>query len=491
MALDTLQAAYADINALRAATSLMNWDRQVLMPAGGAEARSAHTAILGRMAHEKLVSQEFLALVENARPENEEERALVAALRRDLETWTKLPAELMERKTRVASDAYETWRKAKAESNFILLRPYLAELVEIAKEQAELLGYRDHPYDALINLFEYGATYADAKAMFEEIKDPIVHLVREIGERGKSVDDSALIGEWDSEKLREVAQQMASRIGYDFDGGRLDVAFNAFCMNLSNRDVRMTARPSSHVKGILSSSLHEMGHGLYEQNSPKKWDRTPLAGGISLAVHESQSRTWENLVGRSLGFWTHFLPTLQAAFPQLDSVEPLAMYRAMNKVQPEFIRVGADELTYNLHILVRFELEVELITAQISVADLPEAWNAKYAATLGITPPDDAQGCLQDVHWTRGSFGYFPTYTMGNLIGAQIWTCLERDLGDTGALMARGEFQPILRWLTDNVYGKGKTLPPRELVSQVTGRPMEAMDWLGYAQKKYTAIYEL
>ncbi len=490
-ALDELKAAFSDINALRAAGSLMNWDRQIFMPKLGAEARSAQVAILSRMAHEQLVSDKVLNLVSHARPETEEDSAMVAALQRDLDVYTKLPPDLMERRTRVGSDAYEVWKRAKAGSNFSLLEPYLKELVDLSIEMTGHLGYEKHPYDALINLFELGATHADAAGMFETIKAPIVGLVKEIGERGRKIDDSLLIGDWESARLRDVAQEITSGIGYDYDCGRLDVGFNAFCVNLSMADVRMTTRPSNHVKGILSSSLHEMGHGLYEQGSPRKWDRTPLAGGISLAVHESQSRTWENIVGRSKGFWSHFLPVLQGAFPQLDAVLVADFHRCINKVQPELIRVGADELTYNLHILVRFELESDLITKKLEVKDLPEAWNAKYSEYLGLTPPDAASGCLQDVHWSRGMFGYFPTYSMGNLIGAQVWECLTKDIKDTEELMAKGDFEPILTWLTEKIYSKAKTLPPKELITQVTGRPMDASAWLSYVDDKYRRIYEI
>lgn len=490
-AIQELKAAYADICAIRAGSSLMNWDRQLFMPPGGAGARSAHLSILSRMSHERLTSQEFLKLLHDSKPESEDDGLMLSALRRELESWLKLPTDLVQRKTQVSSDAYDAWRKAKAASDFSLLAPFLAELIEINREMAERLGYLKHPYDALINLFEYQATTADATAMFGAIKAPIVGLVQQIKEQGKPVDDSLLIGDWSHRKLRAVAQEIASQIGYDFTRGRLDVGYNAFCMNLSCDDVRMTTRPSNHVKGILSSTFHEMGHGLYEQHSPKTWDRTPLAGGVSLAVHESQSRTWENIIGRSLGFWRRFLPTLQAAFPQLSPLEPNAMFRAMNKVQAEPVRVGADELTYNLHILVRFELEVALIEGSLEVKDIPEAWNAKYSEYLGLNVANDAEGSLQDVHWSRGSFGYFPTYSMGNLIGAQIWASLQQDFGDTEGLILDGRFHPIIDWLTTKVYSKGKSLPPRELVIHATGHPVSASDWLSYVDRKYRAIYGL
>ncbi len=483
-----LREIYAEYDAIDKAVSLLHWDRQVLMPPGGGAARTAHVGRLTRMAHQLLTSDEMQRCVEEAAKEAEEgslDAAMVRALKRDLASETKLPTELVERKSRISSDAYDTWRRAKPANDFPSLAPYLEQLFEIAGETAELLGYTDHIYDPLIDLYEEGACYEDAASMFRDIKQPIIEMVRQAD---KNVDDKFLAGDWDKEKLRSFAQRTASKIGFDFNRGHLSVAANAFCTTISTNDIRMTTRPSEMLKGIVSSTLHEMGHGLYEQGSPTEWDRTPLASGVSLAVHESQSRLWENIVGRARPFWEFFLPDLQREFPSLSAVSLDAFVRAVNKVQPEFVRVGADELTYNLHILVRFELEVEILTGQVKVKDLPDAWNAKYTDYLGITPSSDTEGCLQDVHWTRGSVGYFPTYSMGNLIGAQVWKVLQSDLGDTDETMRRGDFEPILSWLTEKIYRKGRSVPPSQLVAQVTGRAMEARDWLDYAHAKYVSI---
>ncbi len=472
----------------------MNWDRQVLMPSGGAAARTAHVGVLTRKAHALLTSDELRRALERFESEVEpgtEDAAMARALRREVDIETKLPAELVDRKARVSSEAYETWKQAKATNDFPMLAPYLQQLFDIARETAERLGYTDHIYDPLLDLYESGARYTDANAMFKAIKGPIGSLVRRIREVGKPADDTLLCGDWDNERLRSFAERTLATIGFDFERGRLNMAPSAFCSGTSCGDIRMTTRASNHIKGIVSSSLHEMGHALYEQNSPAKWDRTPLGGGISLAVHESQSRLWENIVGRAHGFWACFLPSLQSAFPELTSLGVDDSYRAINTDQPDLVRVGADELTYTLHILVRFELEVEILTNKVRIKDLPEAWNAKYTDYLGITPPTDTLGCLQDVHWSRGSVGYFPTYAMGNLIGAQIWECLQRDLGDTEALMADGNFKPILGWLTEKVYQKAKLLEPKALVTQVTGQPMRPDAWLAYATSKYSDIYGL
>jgi len=472
----------------------MGWDRQVLMPSGGSEARGRHLAYLARMRHRAITDDVFVSDLESAAKEvapGSQEAAAVRVLRREIETQTKIPGDLIEKKARISSDSYEVWKKAKAENDYPAMRPYLEQLFDINRETAERLGYKDHIYDPLIDLFEEGATYADARAMFDAIKGPLSTLLKDIREKGRPVDDSLLHADWDKPRLRDFAELASSFVGFDYRAGRLDVCNNAFCTNLGHSDIRMTTRPSDHIKGIVSSSLHEMGHGLYEQNSPDAFAFTPLEGGISLAVHESQSRLWENIVGRARGFWKRFLPDLQGAFPSLTALDAEGMYRAINKVEPTFIRVGADEVSYNLHILVRFELECEILTGQISLKDLPEAWNAKYTDYLGITPPTDTLGCLQDVHWSRGMAGYFPTYTMGNLISYQLWACLVKDIPNTDELMAAGNFAPILDWLREKIYHQGKLYTPRDLVTRATGKPMEPTSFLAGMSAKYNDIYAL
>jgi len=492
-ALEAFLAIYREFDAVQAAASLMHWDRQVLMPPGGGEARTAHVARLTRMKHELLTGDRMRTALERLESEAEPQSdaaVMARVLRRDINIESKLPLELVQRKASVASDAYDAWKQARAEGDFPRMIPYYRELFEIARETSASLGPCDHIYDNLIDLYEEGATFADADSMFRAIKQPIVDLVAEI-RRGEPVDDGALCGDWNIEDLRRFAQQTCAAIGFDFDAGMLNTAPNAFCSNISTRDVRMTTRASDHIKGIVSSSLHEMGHGLYDQGSPLKWDRTPLAGGGSLAVHESQSRLWENIVGRSRGFWRRFLSDLQAIFPSLDGLDENSFYRAINKVEPAFIRVGADELTYNLHILIRFELEVEILTGQLAIQDLPEAWNEKYRTNLGIVPTTNTVGCLQDVHWSRGSIGYFPTYAMGNLIGGSLWRRMQTELGNLEATMSQGNFAPILGWLTERIYQKARSIPPRALIEEIVGVYLDPNAWLAYADEKYRSIYNL
>lgn len=490
---DTVLDIYRDIDAIHSAIGLMGWDRQVLMPPGGSKARGIHTERLTNLSHALLTSERLKDAVESAKSqisEDSDELAMLHRLDREIGIESKLPASLVSRKAKVSSDSYEVWKRARAENDFPAMKPYLTELFEIAKETAGFLGYVDHPYDALIDLYEEGATTEDAREMFRSIGPVITDLVSRISQR-EPTDDSSLYGDWDKSRLIQFAKETASQIGYRFENGRLDIAPNAFCAGFSYRDVRLTTRASDHIKGIVSSSLHEMGHGLYEQGSNPDWDRTPLAGGISLAVHESQSRFWENIIGRSKPFWNFFLPQLKAKLPELDDLSLDQFYAGMNRVQPEPIRVGADELTYNRHIQIRFELEVAIVEGSLDVADLPEAWNEKTRAYLGFIPESDSVGCLQDVHWSKGSVGYFATYSMGNLIGAQIWEKLRTAVGDTDSFIAAGHFEPILGWLQQNLYRKSKRYTPKELISGITGSTMKPDAWIRYATDKYSSLYRI
>ena len=490
---EALKERYADINALRAAIAIMDWDQQTYMPRGGAEARAEHVGILSRMEHEMLTADATGTLLDRAKSEvdGDDDAAVLRVVKREFDLKTKLPSDLVAEKTRLAAIAHEDWVKARSENDFKGFAPTLERMFEIARQEAEHLGYKDSIYDALLDQYEEGATAADARAMFDTLKPRNIALVKAIQERGRPVDDSALYGTWDEGKQRQFTEKIVSAIGFDFGRGRQDTAPHPFCTGWSVGDIRLTTRFKDYIGSAIFGSLHEAGHGMYEQGSPAAWDRTPLAGGVSLGIHESQSRTWENIVGRSKAFWSKFLPDLQSLFPSLASFDVEGWYRSINKVQPSFIRVEADEVTYNLHVLVRFEIECDVLTGKLAVKDMPEAWNAKYTQYLGITPKTDSEGCLQDVHWSMGSIGYFPTYSMGNLLSYQFWAKLQDDLGDTDALIAAGNFAPILSWLQEKIYRQGRKFTPKELVQRVTGKPIGADDYLNGLEAKYRAIYEL
>lgn len=483
-----------DVNALEKAITIMDWDQQTYLPHGGGEARAEHVGVLSRMAHELFVADEVGVWLQRAATEvdpNSDEGAIVRVTQRDYDLRTKIPVALVAEKSRLAAEAHEKWVAARANNDFASFQPYLEKMFDFARQEAEYLGYTDHIYDALLDQFEEGATAADCRAMFATLKENTVDLVREISTRGKPVDDRVLYGEWDHAAQRSFAEMLLRDIGFDMNRGRLDVAAHPFCTNFSVNDVRLTTRFIDHICSSIMSTMHEAGHGMYEQGSPSAWDRTPIAGGVSLGVHESQSRLWENIIGRSRAFWTTYLPDLQAAFPRLAGVSVNDFYRMVNKVEPSFIRVEADEVTYNLHVMIRFELECEILTGALAVRDLPEAWNAKVKDYLGLDVPADGKGCLQDVHWSGGAIGYFPTYTMGNLLSYQIWRTLQRDVPDTDELIAQRQFAPILGWLQEKVYSQGSKFPPKDLVLRVTGKPMAADDYAAGLRAKYTEIYEL
>ncbi len=490
-ALESLKSRLFDMNALRSAIAILQWDQQTYMPRGGGQARAEHMAALSKMHHEALLADETRRDLESAKDEADgDDAVMLRVFERDLDMATKLPTALVEEKTRLATLAHEKWAEARAKSDFASYAPYLERMFEIAREEAGFLGYKEHIYDALLDQYEEGATAKDAREMFEAIKGPQVALVKAISEQ-PPIDDAFLYGDWSEASQKEFTEATSRAIGFDFDRGRQDTAAHPFCTGWSVGDIRITTRYKPYLGSAVFGTLHESGHGVYEQGSPVAWDRTPLAGGVSLGVHESQSRLWENIVGRSRPFWQHFLPNLKAHFPALEAVDPETFYRAINRVQPSYIRVEADELTYNLHVLTRFELECDLLTEKLWVKDLPEAWNAKYTEYLGVTPRNDGEGCLQDVHWSHGSIGYFPTYSMGNLLSYQFWTALQKDIPDTDGLIAKGEFEPILGWLKEKIYAEGRRLRPKELVQKVTGKPMEADDYLAGLQAKYKDIYRL
>jgi carboxypeptidase Taq len=482
------------INAVTMAIGLMDWDQQCYMPPGGADARAEHVGILSQMRFDLETADETGRLIEDAEREaapNSEDAALVRVMKRSYNLATKLPSTLTAEKSRLGALAHEEWVKARKNNDFATFSPWLEKMFDLTRQEAECYGYTNHIYDALIDLYEEGATEADCRRMYDTLKTSNVALIKAIGDSPIKPDDSKLYGTWDVSKQRAFTELIVKEIGFDMENGRQDTAPHPFCANFSTTDVRLTTRFKDHIGSAIFGSLHEAGHGMYEQGSPKKWDRTPLAGGVSLGIHESQSRTWENIVGRSRAFWSRFLPRLQEHFPALNNFDLNTWYSAINKVQPSFIRVEADEVTYNMHTLVRFEIECDVLSSKMNIKDIPDAWNSKYQDYLGVTPETDSVGCLQDVHWSAGLIGYFPTYSMGNCLSYQFWNCLTRDLGDVNPMMAEGNFAPILGWLKENIYQHGCHFQPKDLVQMVSGKPIGAEDYLEGLKAKYSEIYAL
>ena len=483
--LSNLQTLYFELYSLDASISLLGWDRQVLMSAGGAESRAKTIAHLVQIRHEKFTSPELEKFADQQIQQalNHEERVAAERLLSDIRREQRIPAELVKRRSLATSDAYTAWKTARMEQDFRIVVPHYETLVKISQEMAAAIGGSDEPYDSLLDRYEPGATTVDLDRMFGAILGPLVKL------RSEKLDSTAqdasrrLERDWNQNQLRDFAQMMTAQIGFDYHRGRLDIGPSAFCTGADRFDVRMTTRPNSHIRGILSSSLHEMGHGLYEQNIRPELAGTPLGHGISLAVHESQSRLWENLVGRHPAFWDYFFPKLAQAV-DLPEFDAKSFTEAFGAITQNPIRVGSDEVSYNLHIVVRYQLERQLISGVLDVKDLEEAWNDAYWRVLGIRVTDVNLGVLQDVHWSRGSIGYFPTYAMGNILSGQLWEQMSQQIPIADCLR-RGEFAPLVDWLTLHVYADGRTKSSRELMETVTGAYLDPQPWLSYIHDRY------
>lgn len=497
-AVQRLREALGEVSDLRRADELLRWDQETCMPPGGVEDRANQTATLSRLAHQRFTSPEMARLLEAAEaevaglPPDEDDASLVRVTRRDLDLLTRVPAELVAEMARAAAEAQPIWHHAKSAADWSLFVPAMERTVELHGRLTEALGYRERPYDALIEAGEPGLTTGRVEGLFAEIRTAIAPLVAGISAHAGRVDAAVLDRPFDEQRQLAFSLDTITRLGYDLARGRQDLSAHPFCTAFGPGDVRLTTRTGATLgDSCLYSSIHEAGHALYDQGIPRSLDRTPLWGGASSGVHESQSRLWENLVGRSRPFADWLVPRLREACPDtLGDLEPEPFWRAINRVRPSYIRVDADEVTYNLHILLRFQLENDLLEGRLRVADVPGAWAAQLQDLLGLERPNDRDGALQDIHWTD-SMGGFVGYTLGNLIGAQIMEAARRDLPDLEAQHAAGDFEPLLSWLRDRVHRHGRKLTPDELVERATGSPISAGPWIAYVREKFTSLYGL
>lgn len=497
--LQQLKTRLADVVHLQHTGALLGWDQQTHMPPGGAESRAEQLATLTRITHELFVAEETGRLIEGAEAEvagmdlSNNDAAMVRVVRHDYDLETRLPTSLVEEIARTTTLAHEVWAKARQDSNFVAFAPMLEKIYDLMRQRAEALGYQDRMYDALLDQFEPGMKTADVEKLFDGLRQELVPLVAAIFERMDRVDESVLHLDYDVDRQAEFGLMVIKQLGYDMTRGRQDRAVHPFTTNFSINDVRITTRYyPDFLPTALFGSIHEAGHAMYEQGSDQALEGTPLAGGTSLGVHESQSRLWENIVGRSRGFWQHFYPELQKCFPdQLGGLPLEKFYRAINAVTRSLIRVEADEVTYNLHIMLRFEMENALLEGRLAVKDAPDAWNSKMQQYMGITPPNDAQGILQDVHWSSGLIGYFPTYSLGNFLSVQYWDKAVSDVPSIPDEITRGNFEPLLRWLRENIHVHGRKYWPRELTERVTGEPIQTRSFMRYLTQKFSDIYGL
>lgn len=488
----------AEVADLGHASALLGWDQQTYMPKGGAEGRGYQLATLARLIHQRITADETVRLlddlmagVDQLDPDSDD-ACLIRAAHHAIQKQIRVPVRLVTEMAQVTTAAHEAWAQARAENNFALFRPHLERVVALRREYAECFQPYDHVYDPLLDDFERGMKTADVQAIFSALRPQQVELIRAIGQRPQ-VEDGFLYLHYPEQEQWDFGVEVITRFGYDWDRGRQDRSVHPFTTNFGTGDVRITTRFDANRLGTaLFGTMHEAGHAMYEQGVDPSLNRTPLAGGASLAVHESQSRMWENLVGRSLPFWKYFYPRLQSYFPtQLGNVDLMTFYRGINKVEPSLIRVEADEATYNLHIMLRLELEIALMEGSLEVKDLPEAWNARFQEYLGLTPPSDALGVLQDVHWSGGMIGYFPTYALGNLVSAQLWECIRQDLPNLETQIERGEFADLLGWLREKVHRHGAKYEPQVLVEKVTGSKIDPQPYVRYLQGKFGEIYGL
>ena len=491
-ALLDLRSRLAEVSDLSRAAGVLGWDQRVTMPPRGTEARAEQLSTLGRIAHQRFTDDEVGRLLDRAEPLVEshpydsDDRSLVRVTRRDWEKARRVPTELRAEMTLQAARGHHAWVEARRTSDFASFLPYLRTNVELKRRYIECFEWSDSPYTPLLDDYEPGMLTTEVQEVFAVLRPALTELVAAAPE----VDASFLHGDFAPEAQRVFAERVLRTMGFDDDAWRLDPTAHPFCTSFSNRDVRLTTRYRPDDLESVWSTMHEAGHGLYAHGIADALLRSPLHGAPSLGINESQSRTWENLVGRSRAFWRWFYPRLQQAFAaQFGSIDEEAFYRAVNKVRPSLIRIDADEVTYNMHILVRFELEVALLRDELSAADLPAAWNDAYRRRLGVAPANDGEGVLQDVHWSSGAFGYFPTYTIGNLYSALLWNALKADIPDIHARIEAGDFAPLLGWLRDRIHRPGYIHEGEDLIRSVTGSGLTHEPFVAYLWEKYGDLY--
>ena len=497
-ALESLKQTLHEVHDLQMAQNLLGWDQSTNMPVGGALDRSYQMGTLAKLAHQQFTSDGVGELLEQSKTEtagmdaDSDDACLVKVAAKDYERSRRVPDRWIEKFVQVTSNAQTVWEKAKAESDFASFEPHLKEIYELRKEYSEFFKPYEHIYDPLLDEFEPGLKTAEVQAIFDGIRPRQVALIEAI-KAAKPVQDDFLYVNYPKDAQWQFGLKVITKLGFNFDRGRQDISVHPFTTSFGWGDVRITTRiDENYLPTALFGSIHECGHAMYEQNISSSLRRTLLCDGASMAIHESQSRLWENLVGRSYPFWSHFYPALKELFPsQLANIDMPTFYKGINYVKPGMIRVEADEATYNLHIMLRMEIEIGVLEGRYAVKDLPQIWNEKMTSYLGITPKNDAEGVLQDVHWSGGMMGYFPTYALGNIISAQIWEKINQELPDLEAMIGQGNFQPLLAWLSEKIYRHGSKFEPKELIAKVTGSGIEATPYINYLENKYKDIYNL
>jgi carboxypeptidase Taq len=496
--LKELEARLIEIDDLESAAGLLDWDQNTYMPPGGAPARGRQIATLQRLAHEKSTDPALgkllddLQLYEESLPYDSDEASLIRVARRDYERATKVPPAFVAQFSEHRSASFQAWTEARPANDFAKVRPYLEKTLDLSRQLADFFPGYEHIADPLIDFADYGMKVSTVRAVFAELREQLVPIVQAITIQPPS-DDACLHQTFPKEQQLAFGMQVVKRFGYDLERGRQDEAPHPFTTEFSIGDVRITTRARENdLSDALFSTLHEAGHAMYEQGIHTGFEGTPLANGASSGVHESQSRLWENIVGRSRGFWQFFYPKLQVVFPdQLENVPLDTFYRAINKVERSLIRTDADEVTYNLHVLLRFDLELQMLEGKLAVRDLPEAWNERFKADLDLTPPDDRDGVMQDIHWYAGMIGgVFQGYTLGNIMSAAFFEAALQAHPEITAKIEAGEFGTLHGWLKENIYRHGRKYTASELVERITGNPLSIAPYIQYLRTKYGELYQ-
>jgi carboxypeptidase Taq len=487
-----LMSKIADVNY---ASAVLSWDQETYMPPKGATFRAQQLSTLAGMAHQLSTSTELGDLLNNLSSDtslSEKEKRNIKESLKKYNDNKKYTTAFVEEMSKTISETFQAWQLAKTTSNFDLYAPHLEKLVKLKREECTILGYDAHPYDALLDQYEPKAKTADLEILFTDVRNQLVDFVKQIAAKPQN-NDSFMYAHYDKNKQWQIGLALLKKMGYDFEAGRQDISSHPFTTNFSPQDVRVTTRTNeNNLNEMLWSCIHEGGHALYEQGLPVSEYGLPSGEYISLGIHESQSRLWENNVGRSLPYWKANFSLLQQAFPEnLKDKSPEDFYKAMNIVKPSLIRTSADELTYHFHILIRFEIEKALIQGSIEVKDLPDYWNKKYKEYLGVDVPDNAHGVLQDIHWSHGSFGYFPTYSLGSFYAAQFFAQAKKEIPTLETEIEQGNTTPLLNWLRDKIHQYGKYYTAEELCISITGEKLNFKYFMDYAKKKYGGLYQL
>lgn len=478
---------------LRYASAVLQWDQETYLPEKGADRRGQQIATLSEMSHELFTQPKNLDLLtglENRRDLSDKERRNVQLTLQDYQDQTKFSPAFVRTLSEAVQKSFHSWMKARQENNFKFFEADLQDLIQLKKEEAAMAGFKEHPYDALLDQHDKGSCVSLLDPIFQQLESPLKSLLDAIAAQPQ-VNNDFLFQHFPDQDQWALGIQIIEELGYDLKAGRQDRSEHPFTTNFNNKDVRVTTRVDEHdLSNMLWSCIHEAGHALYEQGLPDDQYGLPLGEPVSYSIHESQSRLWENHVGRSRAFCNHYFPLMLQKFPEaLKNIDALDFYKAINKVTPSLIRTEADEITYHFHVMIRYEIEKELIGGKLQARHIPEAWNHFYKKYLGVDVPDDKRGCLQDVHWSHGSFGYFPTYSMGSFYAAQFFNQAKRSIPDLDNQIQHGQFAPLLQWLRTAVHQHGRYYNSEELCKKITGEGLNIQYFMDQMQEKYKAIY--